>query len=131
MRYGANHLPILSYKKKPITSTRLNLRFCTISSCLQPPQRTKITLGNRLAIASAEVDVGPTCHIPNGDEENSPLFAGQYHKTRPHDKFGQVRGVRELSCCLSEVLSLNTSYALCVHPLDATGLCMHCFFSKL
>ena len=32
---------------------------------------------------------------------------------------------------LSEVLSLNTSYALCVHPLDAIGLCMHCFVSKL
>lgn len=44
-----------------------------------------------MALASNEFAVGPTCHITNGDEENVPLFAGQYHKTLPHDEFGQVR----------------------------------------
>ena len=53
--------------------------------------RAKVTLLRRLAIAKDEFAVGPTCHITNGDEENVPLFAAQYHKTLPHDKFGQVR----------------------------------------
>eukprot|EP00904_Undaria_pinnatifida_P000007 jgi/Undpi1/10006/HiC_scaffold_28.g12460.m1 len=43
-----------------------------------------------MALASNEFAVGPTCHITNGDEENVPLFAGQYHKTLPHDEFGQA-----------------------------------------
>ena len=60
---------------------------------IQPVARAKVTLKNRLAIAKDEFEVGPTCHITNGDEENVPRFAGQYHKTLPHDEFGQV-GVR-------------------------------------
>ena len=58
---------------------------------IQPVARAKVTLKNRLAIAKDEFEVGPTCHITNGDEENVPRFAGQYHKTLPHDEFGQVR----------------------------------------
>ena len=58
--------------------------------CLQPVERATITRDNRIAIANNEFAVGPTCHITNGDEENVPLFAGQYHKSLPHDKFGQV-----------------------------------------
>ncbi|CAM9587810.1 unnamed protein product, partial [Laminaria digitata] len=57
---------------------------------LQPVARANVTLLNRLAIANDEFAVGPTCHVNNGDEENVPRFAGQYHKTLPHDKFGQV-----------------------------------------
>ncbi|CAN0564944.1 unnamed protein product, partial [Laminaria digitata] len=57
---------------------------------LQPVQRATVTLEKRLAIAKNEFGVGPTCHITNGDEEDVPLFAGQYHKSLPHDKFGQV-----------------------------------------
>nr|AYP65252.1 vanadium-dependent bromine peroxidase [Saccharina japonica] len=57
---------------------------------LDPVPRAKVTLLKRLAIAKDEFSVGPTCHINNGDEENVPLFAGQFHKTLPHDKFGQV-----------------------------------------
>ncbi|CAN0532282.1 unnamed protein product, partial [Scytosiphon promiscuus] len=57
---------------------------------LQPVARAKVTLLNRLTITKDEFSVGPTCHINNGDEENVPLFAGQFHKTLPHDKFGQV-----------------------------------------
>ena len=57
---------------------------------LQPVARATVTLKSRLAIAQSEFAVGPTCHITNGDEENVPLFAGQYHKSLPHDKFGQV-----------------------------------------
>ncbi|CAM9706578.1 unnamed protein product, partial [Laminaria digitata] len=57
---------------------------------LQPVARAKVTLLKRLAIAKDEFSVGPTCHINNGDEENVPLFAGQYHKSLPHDEFGQV-----------------------------------------
>ena len=56
----------------------------------QPIERAKITREMRETIAKNEFAVGPTCHITNGDEKNVPLFAGQYHKTLPHDKFGQV-----------------------------------------
>eukprot|EP00904_Undaria_pinnatifida_P002847 jgi/Undpi1/12563/HiC_scaffold_6.g02232.m1 len=44
----------------------------------------------RLAIAKDEFAVGPTCHVSNGDEQNVPLYAGNYHKSLPHDRFGQV-----------------------------------------
>ena len=57
---------------------------------LQPVERAKVTFKKRVAIAKNEFAVGPTCHITNGDEENVPLFAGQYHKSLPHDQFGQV-----------------------------------------
>eukprot|EP00904_Undaria_pinnatifida_P000014 jgi/Undpi1/10012/HiC_scaffold_28.g12466.m1 len=57
---------------------------------LDPVERATITRDNRIAIANNEFAVGPACHITNGDEENVPLFAGQYHKSLPHDKFGQV-----------------------------------------
>eukprot|EP00904_Undaria_pinnatifida_P000009 jgi/Undpi1/10008/HiC_scaffold_28.g12462.m1 len=57
---------------------------------LDPVERVTTTRDNRIAIANNEFAVGPTCHITNGDEENVPLFAGQYHKSLPHDKFGQV-----------------------------------------
>eukprot|EP00904_Undaria_pinnatifida_P000010 jgi/Undpi1/10009/HiC_scaffold_28.g12463.m1 len=57
---------------------------------LDPVERATITRDNRIAIANNEFAVGPTCHITNGDEENVPLFAGQYHKSLPHDNFGQV-----------------------------------------
>eukprot|EP00904_Undaria_pinnatifida_P002853 jgi/Undpi1/12569/HiC_scaffold_6.g02238.m1 len=57
---------------------------------LDPIERAKITREMRETIAKNEFAVGPTCHITNGDEKNVPLFAGQYHKTLPHDKFGQV-----------------------------------------
>ncbi|CAN0565142.1 unnamed protein product, partial [Laminaria digitata] len=63
---------------------------CEYGYFIQPVARANVTLLNRLAIANDEFAVGPTCHINNGDEENVPLFAGQYHKTLPHDKFGQV-----------------------------------------
>ena len=63
--------------------------------------RAEVTLKNRLAIAKDEFEVGPTCHITNGDEENVPRFAGQYHKTLPHDKFGQVRASTSTSMCTS------------------------------
>lgn len=70
-----------------MTLIQATFRFRTI---LQPVARAKVTLSNRLAIAQDEFSVGPTCHITNGDEENVPRFAGQFHKTLPHDKFGQV-----------------------------------------
>ncbi|CAM9570968.1 unnamed protein product, partial [Laminaria digitata] len=57
---------------------------------LQPRERAKVTLEKRLAIAKDEFSVGPTCHINNGDEENIEDYAGNFHKTLPHDKFGQV-----------------------------------------
>lgn len=50
-----------------------------------------MTLEKRLAIAKDEFEVGPTCHISNGDEENVEDFAGNFHKTLPHNKFGEVR----------------------------------------
>lgn len=57
---------------------------------LQPVTRAKLTAKERFAIAKHEYAVGPTCHVSNGDEENVPLYAGNYHKSLPHDKFGQV-----------------------------------------
>lgn len=45
----------------------------------------------RLAVANAEFTVGPTCHVSNRDEENVPRYAGNFHKSLPHDRFGQVR----------------------------------------
>ncbi|CAN0305544.1 unnamed protein product, partial [Scytosiphon promiscuus] len=58
---------------------------------LQPVTRGEVTRRNRLVIAQDEFKVGPTCHITNGDEEDETLMlAGQYHKTLPHDRFGQV-----------------------------------------
>lgn len=50
-----------------------------------------MTRSKRLAITKDEFSVGPTCHITNGDEENVPGFAGQFHKSLPHDKYGQVQ----------------------------------------
>eukprot|EP00904_Undaria_pinnatifida_P002850 jgi/Undpi1/12566/HiC_scaffold_6.g02235.m1 len=57
---------------------------------LDPVERAKVTRSKRLAITKDEFSVGPTCHITNGDEENVPGFAGQFHKSLPHDKYGQV-----------------------------------------
>ena len=50
----------------------------------------------RLAIAKDEFAVGPTCHVSNGDEQNVPLYAGNYHKSLPHDRFGQVGNAPEI-----------------------------------
>ena len=62
---------------------------CYVS--LQPVPRAEVTRAKRLAIADDEFKVGPTCHITNGDEDDETLMlAGQYHKTLPHDRFGQV-----------------------------------------
>ncbi len=59
--------------------------------CLsQPSERAKVTLQKRVNAAKEEFHVGPTCHITNGDEENVPDFVGQFHKSLPHDKFGNV-----------------------------------------
>ena len=58
----------------------------------QPRERAEITRKKREIIAQDEFEVGPTCHITNGDEDNESLeFAGNYHKTLPHDRFGRVR----------------------------------------
>lgn len=59
--------------------------------CLsQPSERAKVTLQKRVNAAKEEFHVGPTCHITNGDEKNVPDFVGQFHKSLPHDKFGNV-----------------------------------------
>nr|CAD37191.1 vanadium-dependent bromoperoxidase 1 [Laminaria digitata] len=86
--------PCLGYEEPPEpTQPLLSGNVCRVRDSLDfldPVPRAKVTLLKRLAIAKDEISVGPTCHINNGDEENVPLFAGQYHKTLPHDKFGQV-----------------------------------------
>eukprot|EP00904_Undaria_pinnatifida_P002851 jgi/Undpi1/12567/HiC_scaffold_6.g02236.m1 len=57
----------------------------------KPAERAELTRKKREIIAQDEFEVGPTCHITNGDEENESLgFAGNFHKTLPHDKFGRV-----------------------------------------
>lgn len=70
-------------------------------TCSQPSERAKVTFKKRIDIAKEELEVGPTCHITNGDEEDVPDFAGQFHKSLPHDKNGQVRHVRVCSSSLS------------------------------
>ncbi|CAN0569515.1 unnamed protein product [Ectocarpus sp. 12 AP-2014] len=57
---------------------------------LSPTERAKVTLQKRVDTAKEEFQVGPTCHITNGDETNVPDFIGQFHKSLPHDKFGTV-----------------------------------------
>lgn len=71
------------------------LRCCTATTFRpQPVPRAEATRQFRLAIAQDEFDVGPTCHLTNGDEDDKTLMlAGQFHKTLPHDKFGQVNMV--------------------------------------
>ena len=61
------------------------------STALKPTERAKITFKRRIGIAVGELAVGPTCHLNNGDEASIPDFAGQFHKSLPHDQFGQVR----------------------------------------
>ncbi|CAM9244255.1 unnamed protein product [Ectocarpus sp. 13 AM-2016] len=57
---------------------------------LSPIERAKVTLQKRVDTAKEEFQVGPTCHITNGDETNVPDFIGQFHKSLPHDNFGTV-----------------------------------------
>ena len=66
--------------------------FVQLVSCslLQPTERAKVTLAKRVHAAKDEFEVGPTCHINNGDEQNVPNYVGQFHKSLPHDKFGTV-----------------------------------------
>eukprot|EP00904_Undaria_pinnatifida_P002849 jgi/Undpi1/12565/HiC_scaffold_6.g02234.m1 len=69
----------------------------------QPRERAETTRKKREIIAQDEFEVGPTCHITNGDEDNESLeFAGNYHKTLPHDRFGRVskRAYRKLLKCV-------------------------------
>ena len=49
-----------------------------------------MTLAKRVHAAKDEFEVGPTCHITNGDEETVADFAGQFHKSLPHDYNGVV-----------------------------------------
>lgn len=67
------------------------LSSCT--PCTQPVERAKITRQRRINNAEDEFEVGPTCHITNGDEENPDIenFAGQFSKSLPHDDLGRVR----------------------------------------
>eukprot|EP00752_Nemacystus_decipiens_P009700 g8663.t1 len=57
---------------------------------LSPSERAKVTLHKRVGAAKDEFEVGPTCHITNGDEESVPDFAGMFHKSLPHDYNGVV-----------------------------------------
>eukprot|EP00903_Cladosiphon_okamuranus_P014557 g13503.t1 len=57
---------------------------------LSPSERAKVTLHKRVGAAKEEFQVGPTCHITNGDEQSVPDFAGQFHKSLPHDYNGVV-----------------------------------------
>ena len=63
-----------------------------------------MTLAKRVHAAKDEYQVGPTCHITNGDEQSFPDFAGQFHKSLPHDKFGAVHAAayeKLLDCAFS------------------------------
>ena len=57
---------------------------------LQPSHRANATFDKRLASAYEEHAVGPTCHVANCDEDEVPAYAGQFHKSLPHDEYGQV-----------------------------------------
>eukprot|EP00752_Nemacystus_decipiens_P009703 g8666.t1 len=99
---------------------------------LSPKERAKVTFAKRVHAAKEEFKVGPTCHITNGDEETVPDYAGQFHKSLPHDEFGVVApGAYEalLKCAFSADINVcdnvpsgaNSDGAPLVNPLGGTA----------